>query len=89
MGRTSVMSPWRTGKSHLQQPTLSRPQSHMSRSQGCVDPVKMIRALQVRSARIMTKKGRHQCRLLLLLRVLFLQNALRGCQVHPRLLPGS
>ncbi|KAG6941725.1 hypothetical protein JG688_00018517, partial [Phytophthora aleatoria] len=39
MGRTSVMSPWRTGKSHPQQPTPSRPQSRMSRSQGRVDPV--------------------------------------------------
>ncbi|KAG3064716.1 hypothetical protein PI124_g24390 [Phytophthora idaei] len=52
-------------------------------------PVKMIRALQVRSARVMMKKRRHQRRLLLLLRVLSLQNALRGCQAHPRLLPGS
>ncbi|KAG4037858.1 hypothetical protein PC123_g26581 [Phytophthora cactorum] len=58
-------------------------------SQGRVDPVKMIRALQARSARVMMKKRRHQRRLLLLLRVLSLQNALRGCQVHPRLLPGS
>ncbi|KAG3123413.1 hypothetical protein PI126_g23719 [Phytophthora idaei] len=41
------------------------------------------------SARVMMKKRRHQRRLLLLLRVLSLQNALRGCQVHPRLLPGS
>ncbi|KAG4039989.1 hypothetical protein PC123_g24466 [Phytophthora cactorum] len=60
MGQTSVMSPWRTGKSHPQQPTPSRPQSRMSRSQGHVDPVKMIRALQVRSARVMMKKRRHQ-----------------------------
>ncbi|KAG4040891.1 hypothetical protein PC123_g23573 [Phytophthora cactorum] len=89
MGRTSVMSPWRTGKSHPQQPTPSRPQSRMSRSQGHVDPVKMIRALQVRSARVMKKKRRHQRQLLLLLRVLSLQNALHGCQLRPRLLPGS
>ncbi|KAG2766506.1 hypothetical protein Pcac1_g22096 [Phytophthora cactorum] len=43
----------------------------------------------VRSARVMIKKRRHQRRLFLLFRVLSLQNALRGCQVHPRLLPGS
>ncbi|KAG3054957.1 hypothetical protein PI125_g25786 [Phytophthora idaei] len=71
------------------EPTPSRPQLRMSRSQGRVDPVKKIRALQVRSARVMMKKRRHQRRLLLLLRVLSLQNALRGCQVHSRLLPGS
>ncbi|KAG3121308.1 hypothetical protein PI125_g385 [Phytophthora idaei] len=41
------------------------------------------------SACVVMKKRRHQRRLLLLLRVLSLQNALRGCQVHPRLLPGS
>ncbi|KAG3055725.1 hypothetical protein PI125_g25671 [Phytophthora idaei] len=52
-------------------------------------PREKIRALQVRSARVMMKKRRHQRRLLLLLRVLSLQNALRGCQVHPRLFPGS
>ncbi|KAG3130011.1 hypothetical protein PC128_g26783 [Phytophthora cactorum] len=52
-------------------------------------PVKMIRALQVRSVRVMMKKRMHQRRLLLLLRVLSLKNALRGCQVHLRLLPGS
>ncbi|KAG2763120.1 hypothetical protein PC116_g29944 [Phytophthora cactorum] len=40
-------------------------------------------------ARVMTKKRRHQRRLRLLLRVLSRQNALRGCQAHPRLLPGS
>ncbi|KAG2772153.1 hypothetical protein Pcac1_g17120 [Phytophthora cactorum] len=50
------MSPWRTGKFHPQQPTPSRPQLRISRSKGRVDPVKMIRALQVRSARVMMKK---------------------------------
>ncbi|KAG3231457.1 hypothetical protein PI124_g23448 [Phytophthora idaei] len=44
------------------EPTPSRPQLRMSRSQGRVDPVKKIRALQVRSARVMMKKRRHQRR---------------------------
>ncbi|KAG2887430.1 hypothetical protein PC114_g18827 [Phytophthora cactorum] len=35
------------------------------------------------------EEERHQRRLLLLLRVLSLQNALRVCHVHPRLLPGA
>ncbi|KAG2768878.1 hypothetical protein Pcac1_g19967 [Phytophthora cactorum] len=56
------MSPWRMGKSHPQQPTPSRPQSRMIRSHGRVDPMKMIRALQVRSARVMMKKRRHRRR---------------------------
>ncbi|KAG2794456.1 hypothetical protein PC111_g22588 [Phytophthora cactorum] len=41
-----------TEKSRPQQPTPSRPQSRMIRSQGCVNPVKTIRALQVQSARV-------------------------------------
>ncbi|KAG2945981.1 hypothetical protein PC117_g7997 [Phytophthora cactorum] len=42
-------APWRTGKSRPQQPTPSRPQSRTIRSQGRVDPVKTIRALQERA----------------------------------------
>ncbi|KAG3076763.1 hypothetical protein PI125_g21443 [Phytophthora idaei] len=38
MGLTSAMPPWRTGESRPQQPTPSRPQSRMIRSQGRVDP---------------------------------------------------
>ncbi|KAG3052183.1 hypothetical protein PI125_g26194 [Phytophthora idaei] len=70
-------------------PTSCWPQSRTIRSQGRGDTVKKIRALQVRSARETKKKRRHQHWGRLLLRVLSLQNALRGCQVHPRLRPGS
>ncbi|KAG2786641.1 hypothetical protein PC129_g489 [Phytophthora cactorum] len=59
-GSDIVMSPWRTGKPRPVQPTPSRPQSRMIRSLGRVDPVKMIRALRARSARVMMKKRRHQ-----------------------------
>ncbi|KAG2924178.1 hypothetical protein PC116_g4955 [Phytophthora cactorum] len=59
MGLTSMMSPWRTGKSRPQQPTPSRPQSHTIRSQSRGDTVKKIRALQVRGARATKKKRRH------------------------------
>ncbi|KAG6974196.1 hypothetical protein JG688_00003184, partial [Phytophthora aleatoria] len=65
MGLTSVMFPWRT-------PTPSRPQSRTIRSQGRGDPVKKIRALQVRSALVAKKKRRHQHRRRLILCVLLL-----------------
>ncbi|KAG4223085.1 hypothetical protein PC116_g28445 [Phytophthora cactorum] len=38
--------PMEDGEVPPQQPTPSRPESRMSRSQGRVDPVKMIRALR-------------------------------------------
>ncbi|KAG3068290.1 hypothetical protein PI125_g23451 [Phytophthora idaei] len=81
--------PMEDGEDPSSAATPSRPQSRMIRSQGRVDPVKMIRALQVRSARVMMKKRRHQRWLRLLLRVLSLQNALRECQAHLKSLPGS
>ncbi|KAG2768202.1 hypothetical protein PC116_g31076 [Phytophthora cactorum] len=81
--------PMEDGEVRSQQPTPSRPQSRMSRSQGRVDPVKMIRALQVLSTLVAKKKRRHQHRRRLITRVLLLEYALRGCQAHPRLLPGS
>ncbi|KAG6956218.1 hypothetical protein JG687_00010734, partial [Phytophthora cactorum] len=47
---------------HGGRPTPSWPQSRTIRSQGCGDTAKKIRALHVRSARVMKNKRRHQRR---------------------------